>query len=634
MSPPCPDDTPIPKSGRSDGKDGGPPRRQRRRAVAVFAALALAVVSCGGGAEPEAGSDPPTTPPADPALEPSPATSGPVAAPEPDDASPDPAQPDQPEDPEEPADAEEPEEPAPEPPLPPNPPPVNPFLADSAVPMPHGDPGQTDWSPVAGPAGPADGEAEVELTYRHLGPGHFGIAISPPYPDGRRVIWSNGGDRISKLDHDTLEVLAELPLTDEALMTPAEAEAEIAVLDGLTGTDLADAGLGMAVRYLVGLAGIYYVLDADNTLFVGGADSIIAYADADRSDPESPVEVAGEWRKPEGIGGDFVGANVTFDGRIAMVTNQGWVVLVERDFSAHYAVQLNGAEGAAAHNRAMLDAGFRPGAADWVRNSLAVDPDGGVYAVSAGHVHKVVWDGEALSADEADGAWTEPYLASLDAGSGATPALMGFGAEDRFVVITDGEPVMNVVLFWRDEIPDGWEQLPGTPSRRIAGQLPALIGDPDRASIQTEQSVVTAGYGALVVNNDPASVPEGWPAVGNRVLVSYAGADPAFSPKGVQKFEWDPANRTFGEVWANTEVGSANAVPIVSADLRHVYTVGARRGQWTLEAIDFRSGESAFHWVTGSNRYNTLFSGMNLDQQGRIVHTTVFGIVRYEPAGN
>jgi hypothetical protein len=34
--------------------------------------------------------------------------------------------------------------------------------------------------------------------------------------------------------------------------------------------------------------------------------------------------------------------------------------------------------------------------------------------------------------------------------------------------------------------------------------------------------------------------------------------------------------------------------------------------------------------VTGSARYNTGFSGMNLDQDGRIVHTTPFGIVRYD----
>ena len=190
---------------------------------------------------------------------------------------------------------------------------------------------------------------------------------------------------------------------------------------------------------------------------------------------------------------------------------------------------------------------------------------------------------------------------------------------------------MNVVLFWRDEIPADWEAPPGAPSRRIAGQLPALIGDPDRESIQTEQSVVVAGYGAFVVNNDPPSIPEGFPAAGNRVLVGYAGSDPTFTPHGVQKFEWDPGGGVFGEAWVNTEVSSANAVPIVSGDLSLVYTVGARDGQWTLEAIDWSTGESSFSWTTGSNRYNTLFSGMNIDEDGRIVHTTMFGILRYDP---
>lgn len=61
-----------------------------------------------------------------------------------------------------------------------------------------------------------------------------------------------------------------------------------------------------------------------------------------------------------------------------------------------------------------------------------------------------------------------------------------------------------------------------------------------------------------------------------------------------------------------------------------VYTVGARDGQWTLEAIDWMTGASVFHYVTGSARYNTQFSGVLMDQQGRIMHTTMYGIVRYE----
>jgi len=90
-----------------------------------------------------------------------------------------------------------------------------------------------------------------------------------------------------------------------------------------------------------------------------------------------------------------------------------------------------------------------------------------------------------------------------------TGALMGFGDEDRFVVITDGEELMNLVLYWRDDVPPDWPGIPGAPSRRIAGQLPATIGDPARTAIQSEQSVVVAGYGALVVNNEPASIPDG-----------------------------------------------------------------------------------------------------------------------------
>jgi hypothetical protein len=156
------------------------------------------------------------------------------------------------------------------------------------------------------------------------------------------------------------------------------------------------------------------------------------------------------------------------------------------------------------------------------------------------------------------------------------------------------------------------------------------MGDDTLTSIQTEQSVVTGGYGAFVVNNDPASVPDDFPAAGNRVLVGYAGSDPAFTPIGMQKFEWDPQARRFTEAWVNTDISSANSVPIVSTESDLVYTVGARDGEWTMEAVDWSTGEPAFHYVTGSNRYNTLFSGINLDEDGRLIHTTAFGIVRYE----
>jgi len=50
-------------------------------------------------------------------------------------------------------------------------------------------------------------------------------------------------------------------------------------------------------------------------------------------------------------------------------------------------------------------------------------------------------------------AWTYTTLKTC---MGAAPRMMGFGNDDRFVVITDGQNLMNVVLYWRDAIPAGW----------------------------------------------------------------------------------------------------------------------------------------------------------------------------------
>lgn len=150
-----------------------------------------------------------------------------------------------------------------------------------------------------------------------------------------------------------------------------------------------------------------------------------------------------------------------------------------------------------------------------------------------------------MSVDPANGAWTAEYRNGTVEGSGATPSLMGFGDEDRFVAITDGDIRMNVTLLWRDDIPQNWQQLDGTPSRRIAGQAPADMGDLNAQAIQSEQTVIVAGYGALVVNNTPRNTPFFMPkkGVGRVATIGPLGSNPKFQPYGVQKFEWNPDKR-------------------------------------------------------------------------------------------
>jgi hypothetical protein len=358
-------------------------------------------------------------------------------------------------------------------------------------------------------------------------------------------------------------------------------------------------------------------------------DCVVAYRDSDPSDPASPIIESARWSKPAQVEGEFVGVNLTFDGRLVLSTDHGWLVCLARDFSNYSTLQLPGArEQAADHWDRMLESG-RSGSYGWVRKSLCVDEDGGVYVPSVDHLHKVMWTGHRFSTDKSDGAWSAPYRNGSGWGSGTTPSLMGFGPdEDRFVVIGDGDEVVNITLYWRDDIPDDWTQLEGAPSRRIAGMGPANMGDPGLRAIQTEQSITVSGYGAMTVNNEPASMPEGLPQAGARSVCFYLGHDPAYRPLGMHKYEWNPATRTLEEAWVCAEVSSPNSVPFVSQGSDLVYTCGTRDRKWTIEAVDWTTGEPAFHYVVGDSRFNTLGAGILLDDEGRLLYGTIFGKTR------
>lgn len=508
-----------------------------------------------------------------------------------------------------------------------NTPPKNPYLADSLNSMAHGRSDQQDNCPGPGPSGPTEVLGPDDVQYTSLGPGHFGGNFSGPYPDGKRVIWSNGRENIAKLDYDTFEVLASFALTD----TPTadeDLEAGLRGLDELRDKEAIDHAIVLSLTHMVGLDGVYSAVDCDNTLFVGRTDRVVAYTDAEPGVRASEIVERDVWMKPDHINGQFVGVNMTFDGRIVLSTDHGWLVCLTRDFSDYDAIRLPRAEEeAAAHWTRMEEAGKR--GYGWVRTSLCVGDDGGIYCSSVDHTHKVMWTGERLSLDEADGAWIAPYRNGTGWGSGTTPSLMGFGPdEDRFVVIGDGDDVVNITLFWRDEIPEDWEQLPGAPSRRIAGMGPANMGDPDIAAIQTEQSITVSGYGAMTVNNEPASIPEGFPGQGQRLLCFMLGHDPAYTPHGMHKFAWDPETRSFDEVWVCQSVSSPNSVPYVAQGSDLVYTCGSRDRMWTIEAVNWTTGEEAFHYVVGPSRHNSLGAGVTIDEEGRIVYGNVFGKTR------
>jgi hypothetical protein len=506
--------------------------------------------------------------------------------------------------------------------------PVNPFLAQSVNPIGHGGPAQQDATDRPGPTGPTRVLRTEDIKYIPIGPAHFGGYISSSYKNGRRVIWSNGGSSIVKLDYESLEVLSSYQLAGKKVWTNEEAEKAIATLESLEQPQRIGFAAKLAMAALKGLSGVYALLDVDGNFFVAGHREIIVYGDAVQGDPDSEIVIKDTWELPEEVSGSLVGINMTYDGWLIAVTNHGYVIAVSRELRNHHSVKIRHSKTAKEYSEKIHK--IRNGYG-WVRNSIAIDDNGGIYIVSKDHIHKVVWTGEKLSKDNEDGAWAEPYLNGWEFGSGSTPSLMGFGDENKFVVITDGEVLMNMVLYWRDDIPEDWKQLQGAPSRRIAGMLPVNMGDPKRTAIQSEQSVVVGGYGALLVNNKPASFPENFPVQSHGLLVGYLGSDPDFTPHGLQKFEWDPETRILKEAWANTRVSSPNCVPHLSSASNIVYTVGVRDGKWALEGLDWKNGRSVFHWVVGGERYNSLFSQVHLDQEGRIIYGTSFGKVRLMP---
>jgi hypothetical protein len=334
--------------------------------------------------------------------------------------------------------------------------------------------------------------SEDEIVYRHLGPGYIGGFTSSPYPNGTRVLWTNGVNGLFKLDAETLDVYDYIPSSVAGQWTKAHAEASIAALD-------ADNSLQALPRAIEDaqarqdLSGIYVVVGANYWAYIADKDgSVTAYGDAVEGDPSSAIEVKARFQMPAEAAGSTLGMNMTYDGWIVLPTTDGWLVAVSQDLRDYRLVRLTNPTGESTETQRV---GY-----GWVRNSLAVDEDGGVYVASRNHMHKVVWTGERFSTDAVDGAWIAQYPNDLGGGTGSTPSLMGFGAEDQFVVITDGNRLMNVVLFWRNEIPADWKQLPGAPSRRMAGMVPASMGPLQLEAVQTEQSVVVAGYWSSLQN--------------------------------------------------------------------------------------------------------------------------------------
>jgi hypothetical protein len=502
-------------------------------------------------------------------------------------------------------------------------------LARGTCPIIHCNTWQTDALPLKGPEAPSQQVGEKVLDHLWSSPIAGGI-LDYTYESGRTVFWVPQVDRIMKLElnqNNDLVKLAELPLEPKKFprRSPEQMRAIVDELDRTPlGTQAYDELADQWMDYqLEGLRAYYAMLNDQGILYVGNRSSIIAYTDAEPGNPESGIVKAGEFvfdklelqlglRMPLVI---MIGINTTPDGHLVAVTIDGTVIAVKPDLSLGYYCNLEGEQ---------------------IWNSVAVDDDGGIYVAGNKRMHKLIWTGHGFSDQERDGAWVLRYaIGDLDEslraerGTGTTPALMGTEQdEDQFVVVADAADVNNLMLLWRDDIPPSWEQLPGTDSRRIAGIQPVDFGDRSLSNSYSENSATVFEYGAVLANNQVKT------DEAMRMPVQLKMKDPARTPYGVQKFQWNPDARRFEVAWTRADVSSPNSTPVVAMGNRQLHVVGLKRGQWVMEVLDWDSGETkAVYGLGESERFNPIMLALQILPNRDPIYASFAGIIHLKLGG-
>jgi hypothetical protein len=493
-------------------------------------------------------------------------------------------------------------------------------------------------SPFPGPTDSTTTKSE------HLvlqGPGIPVIAsFSAPYEDGGRAVWSTvlgAESAIVKVDHETFEIID--------WYVPAEREENPPAFE-------------------LGLSGAYTAIDAQNRFIAGRTDFVSFFGDSVEGDRLSPIELKKRIAMPAEVFCNeddvIAGMSLTYDGHLAFATELGNLFVIPSDADPDNLGDVpivSANENCATAGEAELEI---------VSNSIAVDENGGIYLLTSAAMYRFNWDGSTLTK-----AWRAAYESAeevpspirLGSGSGSTPSLMGAKADDdRFVVITDGQALMNLVLFWRDEVPEDWEPIAPGKDPRIACEIPVDFGTGATEAI-SEQSVAVRGYSAVVVNdlltnptiNPPSMSPLA--AAAQNLVSALEGGIPEKAPFGLERIDWDPGTRTCSTVWANSDISVPNGIPSISEASGLVYGAGQRDGQWGLEGLDFATGESRVWVVAGPGTCpqenaglvallpgvadvlaqvpdsceNSVYAATTIGPDGMVYQGTLNGMTRYVP---
>ncbi|PFH38594.1 hypothetical protein BESB_009360 [Besnoitia besnoiti] len=396
--------------------------------------------------------------------------------------------------------------------------------------------------------------------------------------------------------------------------------------------------------------GAYALLTKEEIFVVSSGDHLEAYYDKPGTNGEQVMmhpekfditnELASEIRYPQRPEEVIRALCMSSDGHIVWATSHGRVGVLNRN--------IKGGSFQRSLDWLMLGTSVGYDRDLEVSNNMACDDEGGIYVVSDKFMHRVDWDGRRLKIR-----WEKPYATSavagtqqvrLGAGSGSTPSIMG-EKDKKYVVITDDADVMNVLIM-------------DAANGDIKATHPINFGDKHAKHTSSEQSVLVHGWRLAVVNNtpteelkqtpnvlkmfgSPAALLLGGGEVPTRIAETLTNAWPVIvgdAPKGVEQLEFDPDDNTLRVTWVNKEVSIPNGIPTMSATAGLMYGIGKRgqfgseaapmRGMWTLEALDWWTGESKFYYNIGVGpMVNSIYAATQVGP-GEIITGTATGIVR------
>lgn len=460
-------------------------------------------------------------------------------------------------------------------------PPKNLFLANSPWPITH-------CNSYAQASSSYQGPEYVNSTKRQFlegSPGLISLVISSPYSNGKRVIWGGNGTDVMKLTEEG----------NKWVVLDKKRKEEVIIQD--------------VISVEAATSGAYTLIDKDNIFYTPRFNKIYAYGDEIQGDMYSKISLLRTFQIPENFAEEeerIVGLNMTYDGWLVFATNNGLVGVVDRSFTTSYFLKLQQEE---------------------ISNSIACDEDNGIYIVTSAYMHRVQWTGNELSQDPEKGGWTALYETGEDVsgirlgkGSGSTPTLIGFGNQDKFVAITDGQDLMHIVFFWRDKIPNDWEQISGTLSKRIAAQEPITFGNPNTQKSLSEQSLCVSGFDALVVNNQLKNSTQ------NQLQNILSSGNPENAPYGAEMFSWNSKTRKLTTKWVNKEVSLPSGIPCMSASSNLAYCMGQRNGIWNFTALNWHTGTIQFE-IPFSNhlKFNSAYAATEIGLNKSLYSGTLLG---------